>query len=106
MVKKGTGVKKFYSLLDKDNNEIGVFSGRSPKAAAVKCARRGIKKIRLREHKKLKSKEWRVFVYEGSVKIIDAPPKEKRMPWMKDKIKIGIAKKVGVEKISKLGKRK
>ena len=106
MVRKEKGVKKFYSLLDKDNNEIGVFSGASPRAAAIKCARRGHKEIRLREHRKLKSHEWMVFVYSGSRKTVAAPPKDKRLPWMKDEITVGTAKRIRAEKISELEKKK
>jgi len=96
--------KKFYSLLDDKGRDVGVFSGRSPRAAALKVARRGITDIRLREHKKLKTGEIRVFVYKGSRKKVKAP--EKRPSWMGDTIWKGMVEKVRTEKIKTIKKKK
>ena len=41
--------KKNFALRDKEGNEIGVFSGKQPRQAALKAANRGITDIRLRE---------------------------------------------------------
>jgi len=38
-----------FALRDKDGNEIGVFTGKQPRQAALKAANRGHKDIRLRE---------------------------------------------------------
>jgi hypothetical protein len=38
-----------FALRDKDGNEIGVFTGKQPRQAALKAANRGYKDIRLRE---------------------------------------------------------
>ena len=38
-----------FALRDKDGNEIGVFTGKAPRQAALKAANRGITDIRLRE---------------------------------------------------------
>lgn len=37
-----------FALLDKDGNEIGVFTGKQPRQAALKAANRGHTEIRLR----------------------------------------------------------
>ena len=41
--------KRNFALRDKDGNEIGVFSGKQPRQAALKAANRGFTDIRLRE---------------------------------------------------------
>lgn len=38
-----------FALRDKDGNEIGVFTGKQPRQAALKAANRGYTDIRLRE---------------------------------------------------------
>ncbi|HQJ80211.1 MAG TPA: non-histone chromosomal MC1 family protein [Methanothrix sp.] len=38
-----------FALRDKDGNEIGVFTGKQPRQAALKAANRGYTEIRLRE---------------------------------------------------------
>ncbi|MDD1758474.1 MAG: non-histone chromosomal MC1 family protein, partial [Methanotrichaceae archaeon] len=41
--------KRNYALRDAKGKEIGVFSGKQPRQAALKAANRGYKDIRLRE---------------------------------------------------------
>ena len=38
-----------FALRDAKGNEIGIFSGKQPRQAALKAANRGVKDIRLRE---------------------------------------------------------
>lgn len=88
--------KKYYALRDqKTGEEIGIFTGRSPRQAALKVANRGYNDIQLRERGTKK-----VHVYEGERKKIKAP--EKRPDWMPDEIFKPIVKKTGVKKLDKI----
>ena len=81
-----------FALRDKDGNEIGVFTGKSPRQAALKAANRGHTDIRLRERGTKK-----VHIFTGKRKQVDKP---KNGPaWMPDKIWKPLVKKVGVEKL-------
>jgi hypothetical protein len=74
-----------FALRDKEGNEIGVFSGKSPRQAALKAANRG--------HTGTK----KVHLFQGERVQV---PKPKGAPdWMPDKIWKPKVKKVGIEKI-------
>ncbi len=79
-----------FALRDKDGNEIGVFTGKQPRQAALKAANRGHTDIRLRERG---TKKIHIFTCERKQvkKPKDAPK------WMPAKIWKPIVKKVGVE---------
>ncbi len=94
--KKG---KRYFVLLDDKGNEIGVFTGRTPRQAALKAANRGYKKIRLRERGTNK-----IHIYEGSRTKVKAPAN--RPSWMGDEIYKANVKKIGIEKIEKKKKKK
>jgi hypothetical protein len=84
--------KRNFALRDDQGNEIGVFSGKSPRQAALKAANRGHKDIRLRERGTKK-----VHVFTGGRVQVKKP---KGAPaWMPDKIWRPKVKKVGVEKL-------
>ena len=92
MEKMAENAMRNFALRDKDGNEIGVFTGRSPRQAALKAANRGITDIRLLERGTKK-----VHVFTGERVQVDKP---KGAPaWMKDKIWKPQVKKVGVEKL-------
>ena len=81
-----------FVLRDKDGNEIGVFTGKAPRQAALKAANRGHTDIKLRERGTKK-----VHVFTGERVQVDKP---KGAPdWMKDKIWKPNVKKVGTEKL-------
>ena len=81
-----------FALRDKDGTEIAVFTGKSPRQAALKAANRGHTDIKLREHGTKK-----VHVFAGERVQVDKP---NRAPaWMPDKIWKPKAKKVGTEKL-------
>ena len=84
-----------FSLRDKDGNEIGVFSGKSPRQAALKAANRGHTDIRLRERGTKK-----VHLFEGQRIEVDKPANAPA--WMKDRIWKPQVKKVGIEKIEEI----
>jgi hypothetical protein len=84
-----------FALRDKDGNEIGVFTGRSPRQAALKAANRGYTDIRLRERGTKK-----LHIFTGQRKQLKKP---KNAPaWMPDKIWKPNVKKVGIEKVGEL----
>ena len=89
-----TEVRNF-ALRDKDGNEIGVFTGKSPRQAALKAANRGYTDIRLRERGTKK-----IHLFEGKREQVDKP---KSAPaWMPDKIWKPQVKKIGTEKLMEL----
>jgi len=91
--------KRYFVLLDDKGNELGVFTGRSPRQAALKAANRGYKNIRLRERGTNK-----IHIYEGSRVKVKAP--ENRPSWMPEEVYKPKVKKLGIEKIDKRKKKK
>ena len=84
-----------FALRDENGNEIGVFTGKAPRQAALKAANRGHTDIKLRERGTKK-----VHVFTGEQVQVDKP---KSAPaWMPDKIWKPMVKKVGVEKLDVL----
>jgi len=84
-----------FALRDKDGNEMGVFTGKQPRQAALKAANRGHTNIKLRERGTKK-----VHVFTGERVQVDKP---KGAPaWMADKIWKPMVKKVGVENLEEL----
>jgi hypothetical protein len=91
--------KKYYLL--KKGNKVSVFTGRSPRQAALKAAARGIADIKLRERgRRNKDRTYTIHVFRGSVKVVDAP--EKRPEWLPARIKKASVKKVGIEKVNRI----
>ena len=79
-----------FALRDAQGDEIGVFTGKSPRQAALKAANRGYTDIKLRERGTKK-----VHVFSGERVQVDKP---KGAPaWMADKIWKPMVKKVGTE---------
>jgi hypothetical protein len=76
-----------FALRDENGNEIGVFTGKSPRQAALKAANRGYTDIKLR-------------VFTGERVQVDKP---KGAPaWMPAKIWKPMVKKVGTETLEEL----
>ena len=84
-----------FALRDAEGNEDGVFTGRSPRQAALKAANRGITDIRLRERGTKK-----VHVFTGERKQVDKPTGAPA--WMPAKIWKPFVKKVGTERLEEL----
>ena len=81
-----------FALRNAQGGEIGVFTGRSPRQAALKAANRDYTDIKLRERGTKK-----VHVFTGERVQVDKP---KGAPaWMPDKIWKPNVKKVGIEKL-------
>ena len=84
-----------FALRDMDGNEIGIFTGKAPRQAALKAANRGHTDIKRRERGTKK-----VHVFTGERVQVDKP---KSAPaWMPDKIWKPKVKKVAVEKLEEL----
>jgi uncharacterized protein YpmB len=84
-----------FALRDKDGSEIGVFTGKQPRQAALKAANRGYTDIKLRERGTKK-----VHVFTGERVQVDKP---KNAPaWMTDKIWKPVVKKVGIETLEEV----
>ncbi len=87
--------KRNFALRDKDGNEIGVFSGKQPRQAALKAANRGFTDIKLRERGTKK-----VHIFTGERVQVTKP---KGAPtWMPDKIWKPKVKKQGVEVLEEI----
>ncbi len=87
--------KRNFALRDREGNEIGVFSGKQPRQAALKAANRGITDIRLRERGTRK-----VHVFQGERLQVAKPTNAPA--WMPSSIWKPNVKKVGIEKLEEL----
>ncbi|MHC1625566.1 MAG: non-histone chromosomal MC1 family protein [Methermicoccaceae archaeon] len=97
--------KKNFALRDETGNEIGVFTGRQPRQAALKAVNKLAKEkgatkenpvtVRLREKGTKK-----VHVFQGWTAEVDAP--KNRPAWMPERITKPFVKKIGIEKLEKL----
>ena len=84
-----------FALRDEKGNEIGVFTGKSPRQAALKAANRGHKKIKLRERGTKK-----VHIFTGERLQVNKP---KNAPaWMPNKIWKPKVKKLGMETLKEV----
>ena len=105
-----TKTRKTFELRDENGNDIGHFKGKTPRAAALKAARRGHTDIQLRERgRRNADKTYSIHLFNGSrsekdVEVTDATPQ-----WMKDKavdgkvtINVPKVKKTGVKRIKTL----
>ena len=85
--------KKYYVL--KQGSKLSVFTGRSPRQAALKAANRGFTDIRLRERGTKK-----VHIFQGERKQV---PKPTNAPgWMPSSIWKPNVKKIGIEKLEEI----
>ncbi len=84
--------KRNFALRDEEGKEVGIFSGRSPRQAALKAATRGVTEIRLREKGTKK-----IHVFRGERVSVKKP---KGSPaWLPKKIWRSNVKKLGVENL-------
>ena len=98
-----TETRKTFELRDGNGNAIGHFKGRTPRAAALKAARRGHTDIQLRERgRRNVNKTYSIHLFNGSrsekeIEVSDATPQ-----WMKDKAVDGKVT-INVPKVNKTG---
>lgn len=94
-------VKKYYILRKGSKDTDSTFTGKSPRQAALKAARRGINNIMLRQRgRKNIDNTYSVHIFKGSVKWVKA--REDKPDWLPDKIRQPVVKKVKVDRIKKL----
>ena len=98
--KRKKAPKKYYSLR-KGNKEDAVFTGRSPRQAALKAAARGEKNIVLRERGRRNSDgTYSLHKFSGSRKQVSSP--EDRPDWLPAKVWKANVKKQGVQRVDKV----
>ncbi len=91
--------KKYYVL--RRGKTSSIFTGRSPRQAALKAATRGIAEIRLRERgRRNKDGTYSIHVFKGSVKTVRAP--DNRPEWLPEKVRKPVVRKTGVERVRRL----
>ncbi|MEA3255025.1 MAG: non-histone chromosomal MC1 family protein [Candidatus Altiarchaeota archaeon] len=96
--KKKAGVK-YYEL--KKGKTKHVFTGRTPRQAALKAATRGFSDIKLRERgRRNKDKTYSIHVFKGSTKMVSSPAD--RPSWLPAKVKKPTVKKIGVDRVKKI----
>lgn len=105
MAKKKTATKKkvaevkYYEL--KKGKAKHIFTGKTPRQAALKAATRGFTDIKLRERgRKNQDGTYSIHVFKGSVKTVKAP--DNRPEWLPAKVKKPKVKKVGVNRVKKI----
>lgn len=92
--------KKYY-VMKRPDGKKSIFTGRSPRQAALKAATRGFKNIRLRERgRRNKDGTYSIHVFKGDYKMVDAPAD--RPDWLPARVKKPNVKKVGVERVEKI----
>lgn len=93
------GKKRYFVLLDEKGNELGIYTGRIPRQAALKAANKGYTKIILRERGTKK-----LHIYQGSRKQVPAPAN--RPKWMPPKIWKPSVKKIETKRLDEGKKEK
>lgn len=92
--------KKYYSLR-KGSREAGVFTGRSPRQAALKAAARGEGEIVLRERgRRNKDGTYTLHKFKGSRKKVSAP--SNRPDWLPAQVWKAIVRKNGIQRVLKV----
>jgi hypothetical protein len=79
-------------VLIEGGKEVGIFTGKSPRQAALKAANRGYTSITLRERGTKK-----LHIFKGLRKKVKAP--EPRPEWMPEEIWKPSVKKIGTKKL-------
>jgi len=88
---------KYYALRE-NGKDVAIFTGKSPRQAALKAASKGKKNIELRERGKVPGKGWKVHIFKGERKQVPAPPGAP--DWLGDKVWKSNVKKVGIKYIT------
>lgn len=91
---------KYYIL--KKGNAVSIYTGRSPRQAALKAATRGITDIRLRERgRRNKDKTYSVHIFKGNRQKVSVSS-ENRPSWLPEKVWKPRVQKVRVERLRTL----
>lgn len=98
--KSKKSAKKYYSLM-KGSKELGVFTGRQPRQAALKAAARSFTDIVLRERgRRNKDKTYTLHKFKGSRKKVAAP--KDRPEWLPAQVWKASVRKTASVRVKKL----
>jgi len=98
--KRKRAPKKYYSLR-KGNREDSVFTGRSPRQAALKAAARGVSDIVLRERgRRNRDGTYTLHKFKGSRKKVAAP--KDGPDWLPAQVWKANVRKSGILRVKKL----
>lgn len=97
MAKRKKGARRYFIVMSSKGGDVkeGVFSGRSPRQAALKVANRGATYFELRERGTKK-----VHIFKGTRTKIIAP--EEKPDWMPSQVWKPNVEKVGIEKLERI----
>lgn len=91
--------KKYYIM--KKGNKVSIFTGRSPRQAALKAATRGETNITLRERgRRNKDGTYTIHVFKGSRQKVKLGAD--RPSWLPEEVMKPVVKKVGIERVTKI----
>jgi len=92
---------KYYVLRQSNRDTEHVFSGHSPRQAALKAATRGHKRIELRERgRRNRDGTISIHIFDGKREVVNAPAN--RPSWLPARVKKPIVRKVEVRRIERL----
>ncbi len=100
-------MKKFYIIRSGKNPRNSkdtehVFTGSSPRQAALKAAKRGFKDFMFRERgRKNSDGTFTIHVFKGSWKMVEYQ-RENKPAWLPDKIKMPVVKKVQTTRVEEI----
>ena len=98
MAKKKKATKKYYVM--KKGKKISIFTGRSPRQAALKAATRGYTDIVLRERgRRNKDGTYSLHYFKGSRKKVSV---SSSVDWLPSSVWKPSVKKLKVERVKKL----
>ncbi|MBU4341083.1 MAG: non-histone chromosomal MC1 family protein [Candidatus Altiarchaeota archaeon] len=96
--RKKAGMKNYVM---KKGKELHVFTGRTPRQAALKAATRGFSGIELRERGRRNADgTYSIHIFSGSVSMVSKP--DNAPDWLPAKIKKPVVKKKGVNRVKKI----
>ena len=91
--------KKYYEM--KVGSQKHVFTGKSPRQAALKAAARGFGDIKLRERgRRNKDGTYTIHVFKGSRQKTSVSPSS-NVSWLPSQVWKPIVKKIGIERVKK-----
>lgn len=86
----------------KQGREVSIYTGRSPRQAALKAATRGVKEIKLRERgRRNRDGTYSVHIFKGNRKKVTVSS-ENRPEWLPNSVWKPVVSKVKVDRIRKI----
>jgi len=92
MARRKRAARKYYIM--KKGNQVSIYTGRSPRQAALKAATRGVKEIKLRERgRRNRDGTYSVHIFKGGRKKVSVAS-DSRPDWLPNQVwKPQVAKK-------------